>query len=655
MWRIPLALVVLTRTSSASLIQARSSGRLVTAFYSVNGGDDERPRQTGWNHNTPDQDSDFWKDGPETKKQRTNSKVNLRTGWLHNTESPEKKATSGTSPSPNTARRRLELAMKEKARNHRMVVVPTFHAGNGAQHVVTEHYLSVPLIQSESTTSSGGDRIDVYFSILEKVTKEEDQEFFAQLQQETDPQQRARAYVEHAAMQDAQDMMIYLQGGPGFGAPTPVSCLGLQGSWASQALASYKRVVLMDQRGTGRSTPITKQTLELQFPALTPKQTTVETREAFPSSYQQQAAKDGDDARGLVVKQAADYLSHFRADSICHDAEEIRDALLLPFDLGEEEKPRPWGASLGQSFGGFCSMTYLSLIEHPPTKMLLTGGIAPMLTSIDDVYASLAERVKERCLRYYDMYPGDVALVKRIVRLLLKKPIPLPSGGWLTARRFLQLGLGLGGSPSAFASMHALLSSALLTDRDEFSRTFLKQIEVDQSFDDAPLYFWLHESIYADGATNAPTNWSAHRTIECKMANDPSFAYMRTSQEDCPDPVLFTGEMVFPWMSEDYGELAGLHDVAEALARKTDWTPLYNAAKMREALESKTRAAAAVYVEDMYVDYDACKAVTARGAPLEKAKLYITNEYQHSGLRDDGASIFEKLHGMIVGGVRTPS
>jgi hypothetical protein len=40
---------------------------------------------------------------------------------------------------------------------------------------------------------------------------------------------------------------------------------------------------------------------------------------------------------------------------------------------------------------------------------------------------------------------------------------------------------------------------------------------------------------------------------------------------------------------------------------------------------------------------------------LEKCKAYVTNEYQHSGLRDSGASIFTKLHGMATGSVRTPS
>ena len=69
--------------------------------------------------------------------------------------------------------------------------------------------------------------------------------------------------------------------------------------------------------------------------------------------------------------------------TIVLDAEDVKDVLLLPRraeGAGEEEKPRPWGAALGQSFGGFCVMTYLSQISHPPKICLLTGGGAPVLT-----------------------------------------------------------------------------------------------------------------------------------------------------------------------------------------------------------------------------------------------------------------------------------
>lgn len=106
--------------------------------------------------------------------------------------------------------------------------------------------------------------------------------------------------------------LLFLQGGPGGRSPRPLG----SDSWLSRALEDY-RVLLLDQRGTGRSTPATRQTLP---------------------------------ARGDASAQAS-YLAHFRADSIVADCELIRREL-----LGEDGR---WSL-LGQSYGGFCALTYLS-------------------------------------------------------------------------------------------------------------------------------------------------------------------------------------------------------------------------------------------------------------------------------------------------------
>lgn len=50
--------------------------------------------------------------------------------------------------------------------------------------------------------------------------------------------------------------LVYLQGGPGFGANRFVG----RSSWLGRALKEY-RVLLLDQRGTGHSTPANRQTL----------------------------------------------------------------------------------------------------------------------------------------------------------------------------------------------------------------------------------------------------------------------------------------------------------------------------------------------------------------------------------------------------------
>jgi len=654
--------------------------------------------QTGWNHNLPSKSSGFWQSsdsssassGEVPSRRSASSEGNtLRTGWLHNTEPAGRQdATTAKSsgadnggPSSNAARQRLELAMKRQERNHRIDAV-TFHACGGADSgsvaVVTEHRLSVPLEHGVSADkpTMAKDRVDLFFTVVEMCSTPETERFFRELASSSSPQQRAQAYVDKSALANADKLLLYLQGGPGFGAPTPMVGLGFgspDASWGAKALSmssSFERVVLMDQRGTGKSSPLTKQYLEKAFPDLflldgkegEAGASSTSTLQDFKASHPEESERVQS-----AVEQATNFLSHFRADMIVRDAEIIRDCLLQPFEADQEKRPaRPWGCALGQSFGGFCLMSYLSLVEEPPQVVLFTGGIAPMLTPVYDVYTKLWDVVKERNLRYYDMYPGDVALVKKIVRKLLNDPPRLPSGGTLTARRFLQLGLGLGGSPSSFASIHAMLGSAFLhTDNDdedetelEFTRAFLQNIEIQQSFDNHPIYYWLHEPIYADGSFNGATEWASHRSYLDKIKVAPEFDYKRTCSTSEEHPVLFFGEMVFPWMSEDYAELrgVGLSAVANALAKKTDWGPLFDAAKMRSALvDGKCKAAAAIYHEDMYVEFDACMKVIARGGPLEKCKPYVTNEFQHSGLRDDGAKIFAKLFGMATGGIRTPS
>ena len=408
-----------------------------------------------------------------------------------------------------------------------------------------------------------------------------------------------------------------------------------------------------------RSTPITKQTLQRRFPDLflldevSESSQSDDENESISSKLERLKNSYPDHVSSVeaAIIEAVDYLSQFRADNIVHDAEQIKEALLMPQTTSTE--PRPWGAALGQSYGGFCVMSYLSLIPHPPSVCLLTGGIAPMCTPVHEVYSSLAKRVKERNLLYYKRYPEDAKLVKRLVQRLLAMPATLPSGGKLTARRFLQLGMHLGGTPSSFASLHATLATAFLDDESqELSKAFLKHLDSVQPFDDHPIYFLLHESIYADA--NGPTNWAAHSVLQ----KSPEWDFSQTVAN--PDqPTLFLGEMVFPWMAKgDYAECSGLgfEALANGLAIKDDWTALFNPENMRRTLESgHTVAAAAVYTDDMYVDYDACRMVTQPGGPLEECKLYITNEYQHSGLRDDGAAIFTKLYGMALGSVGVPS
>jgi pimeloyl-ACP methyl ester carboxylesterase len=262
--------------------------------------------------------------------------------------------------------------------------------------------------------------------------------------------------------------------------------------WIKRALQEY-RVLLLDQRGTGRSTPVTHESLGR-----------------------------------LAADQQADVLSAMRADNIIRDCETIRGVL-----LGK----RKWTV-LGQSFGGFCIMTYLSLAPQGLDKAILTGGLPPVYAgcSADDVYRHTYERMTARSERFYDRYPQHVKTVRDIVARLDKSPMPLPGGGILTTRRFLQLGLCLG-SGSGFEHLHYLLERPWNAD-GQLSYEFLRRIEDETSFDTNPMYAVLHEAIYCSGKGQA-SQWSAQRMMP------PHFDHRKALQADSQKIYLFA-EHCFP-------------------------------------------------------------------------------------------------------------
>src|SRR6478672_12662788 len=178
--------------------------------------------------------------------------------------------------------------------------------------------------------------------------------------------ERITVFAREVADPDGLDrpFLVFLQGGPGFEAPRPTR-VPTAPLWLDRALSEF-RVLMLDPRGTGRSTPVGG------LPGKTPE-------------------------------EQADHLRHFRADSIVRDAEWIRR------ELGVER----WSV-LGQSFGGFTGMTYLSMAPEGLREAFLTGGLAPIGRLIDDVYSATYRRIMEWNERYYARYPEDRARVQAI-------------------------------------------------------------------------------------------------------------------------------------------------------------------------------------------------------------------------------------------------
>ncbi|MEU6532328.1 alpha/beta fold hydrolase [Streptomyces sp. NPDC046928] len=376
--------------------------------------------------------------------------------------------------------------------------------------------------------------------------------------------------------------LVYLQGGPGFGANRFV---GKGGAWLGRALKEF-RVLLLDQRGTGLSTPANRQTLPL---------------------------------RGGPAEQA-DHLTHFRSDAIVRDCELIRR---------EVTGGAPWTV-LGQSFGGFCTVNYLSTAPEGLTAAVITGGLPSLDAHADDVYRAAYPRIERKVAAHYARYPQDVERARRIADHLLAHDVVLPNGYRLTAEAFQSLGILLGGSEGSHR-LHYLLEDAFVRTPNgtALSDAFQEEVQGLLSYAGHPLYALVHEAIYGQDAR--PTAWAAERV----RAEFPQFDAAKTLAGD--GPLLFTGESIHPWMFDCDPALRPLRETAEILAARTDWTPLYDPARLAV---NEVPVAAAVYHDDMYVD-TAHSLATARA--IRGLRTWVTDEFEHDGLRAGGPRVLDRL------------
>jgi pimeloyl-ACP methyl ester carboxylesterase len=236
--------------------------------------------------------------------------------------------------------------------------------------------------------------------------------------------------------------LVFLQGGPGFESPRPADPVP---GWIKRALQDF-RVLLVDQRGTGRSG---------------------------------------------IAPTDAEHLRHYRADAIVRDCEAFRE------HLGVER----W-AVLGQSFGGLCVYAYLSARPEHLSEAFITGGVPVLGNRIEDVYRTTYRLIAERTRRFFERYPADRA---RLDSLLLRDDVVLPGGDRLTPGRVRALGRMLGMSDGA-ENLHHLLeldpaSPAFLHDAErasEFPRNPIYAVLHDACWADGGTTRWAAERTYDD-------------------------------------------------------------------------------------------------------------------------------------------------------------
>jgi len=286
---------------------------------------------------------------------------------------------------------------------------------------------------------------------------------------------------------------------------------------------------------------------------------------------------------------------------------------------------------LGQSYGGFCVLHYLSRRPEGLREAFITGGLPPIERTADEIYRQTYRRVGEQNRRYFARYPADQAAVQAIVAHLDANSVLLPNGERLTARRFQSLGMALGMS-DGFEQIHYLLDEAFVAGAtgNELSDTFLHAAMNALTFAGNPLYAILHESIYGQ---RAGTHWAAERV----RGEYPEFAL-----EPCA-PVWFTGEMIYPWIFDEDNALRPLKQAAEILACHDDWPRLYDVDRLRA---NTVPCAAVIYADDMYVE----RTFAEQTAQIVGGcRVWLTNEYQHNGLRADGEVVLGRLIAMARG------
>ena len=393
--------------------------------------------------------------------------------------------------------------------------------------VLIDHELAVPLDHADP----GGEQITIY------------------AREVAEPEGREKPFL------------VFFQGGPGFEAFRPIGDPRGPG-FLDRALKDF-RMLLLDQRGTGRSTPV----------------------------------------HGI---ESAAYLRHFRADSIVRDAELLREA------LGVER----WSI-LGQSFGGFCVFSYLSIAPDGLREALVTGGTPPIARPVDDVYSATWARMAERNRRYYARFPEDEARMRALVERLEAEDVRLPGGDRLTADRLRTHGVRLGMSDGP-EGLHYVLELPF------GSPAFLHDASDELGIARNPIYAILHESCYADGGV---TDWSAQRTRPAEFDQHPEW---------------FTGEHILPFVFEEYRALAPARDVAHELAA-VEWPRLYDEDVLRA---NRVPVASAIYTEDLYVER---RFGEETAALVPGVRAWVTSEFDHNGLRAHGERILDRLLDLVRG------
>ncbi len=372
-----------------------------------------------------------------------------------------------------------------------------------------------------------------------------------------------------------ESVVVYLCGGPGDGNPASAN------RRLNDIMLKDRRdpILFLDYRGTRNSTPLTAEALANR-------------------------------------ENPSEYMTCFRQDAIVADLEAIRLCFGgIKFFL------------VGQSFGGWIAMTYVSFLPRSLSGVFITGGLPPIGKGPEDVYRALYKRVIQANEKYYRKYKEDIGKVKEIVIWLAEsrikngednedtksvktRGVALPEKqGRLTAQGFMTLGRHFGRGEVGFDLVHSIvtkMANDIKTPNgltDETIGYILKSGGTGFKLHKRPGYGAWHEGIYCSGSMDAPPNWAAQR-----VGKEQGGGHFRWLEKDFNGsahkdvPLYFSGEMIYDFMLEEAGPKASpFKKHADDLAHRSQWSNLYDVDQLKKNVVPVT---ALIYPEDMYVDYN---------------------------------------------------
>ena len=291
---------------------------------------------------------------------------------------------------------------------------------------------------------------------------------------------------------------------------------------------------------------------------------------------------------------------------------------------------------LGQSFGGFCTVSYLSFAPHGMAGALITGGLPGLDAHAEDVYRLTYATVAARRRRALRALPRRRRVRPR-GRRAPGHPRRAAAGRVAADRRAVPVDRRHARRQSAGShELHYLLEDPWDGDGG-LSDAFLADVADRTGFARAPLYAVLHEACYAQGDGDPVGGAPGPRRVPRVRPGGRG----RRATRRCCSP----GRWSTRGCSTSTRRCAPLRDAAELLAERDGWPPLYDPARLAA---NEVPAAAAVYHDDMYVPAP-LSLRTAAG--IRGLRAWVTNEWEHEGLRVSGGKVLGRLIAMNRGEV----